>query len=58
VEKVEIIKMDSKGRGMGRLNDKPIFIFNSLPGEVVEIKNIKERRKYILKTSVGNPNKR
>lgn len=47
MEKVEIIKLDSKGRGMGRLNDKPTFIFNSLPGEVVEIKNKIERSKYI-----------
>lgn len=46
-KQIEILKMDSKGRGIGRYNNKPIFVFNALPEEIVEIENIKERSKYV-----------
>lgn len=46
-EQVEIFKLDSKGRGIGRINNKPIFVFNALENEIVEIENKKERSKYI-----------
>ena len=46
-EQVEIFKLDSKGRGIGRMNGKPIFVFNALEDEIVEIQNKKERSKYI-----------
>ena len=46
-EQVEIFKLDSKGRGIGRINNKPIFVFNALENEIVEKKNKKERSKYI-----------
>ena len=52
-EKVEILKLDSKGRGIGRLDNKPIFIFNALPDEIVEIDNVKRRSKYITATSLN-----
>ncbi len=45
-EKVSIYELDSKGRGIARLESKPVFVFNALPEEIVEIKNVNERSKY------------
>lgn len=50
---VEILKLDSKGRGIGRVDNKTIFIFNALPDEIVEVANVKERSKYITATSIN-----
>jgi 23S rRNA (uracil1939-C5)-methyltransferase len=46
-KEVTIYGLDSKGRGIGRLHSKPVFVFNALPDEVVEIQNIEEKSKYI-----------
>lgn len=46
-EKVSIYTLDSKGRGIGRLKDKPIFLFNALQDEEVMVTSIHERSKYI-----------
>lgn len=43
---IEIYKLDSKGRGIGRYNNKPIFVFGALPKEEVLLKNINERSKF------------
>ena len=43
---IEIYKLDSKGRGIGRYNNKPIFVFGALPKEEVLVKNINERSKF------------
>ena len=41
--KVEIRKLDNFGRGITYVNDKICFVENTLPGEIVEIKIIKEK---------------
>jgi len=43
---VEIIKLDDMGRGIGYINNKIIFIPNSLPEEVVDVNIVKETSKY------------
>lgn len=43
---LEIIKLDHFGRGIGKLNNKIIFIENALPEEIVDIKITKEKKKY------------
>lgn len=46
-EQVEILRLDHSGRGIGKLNNKTIFIPNTLPTEVVTIKNKVEKKKFI-----------
>jgi len=43
---VEIIKLDDLGRGIGYINNKIIFIPNSLPNEIVNVEITKETNKY------------
>ena len=43
---VKIDKIDNLGRGITYLNNKICFIENALPDEIVEIKIIKENKKY------------
>ena len=47
MEKVEVIDFDHQGRGIGKLNNKTVFINNALPGEIVEIKVLKEKKNFI-----------
>ena len=47
MEEVTIIDYDHKGRGMARINDKIVFIPNTIIGEVVKINIIKEKKNYI-----------
>lgn len=44
---VEITSLDHQGRGIGRINNKIIFIPNTLPGEIVQIKITSEKKKYM-----------
>lgn len=44
---VEIVKFDNFGNGIGYLNDKIIFVPKTIPGDVVEVKIIKEKKKFI-----------
>ena len=44
--KVEIVKLDDFGRGICFVNDKVTFVPNTLPGDIVNIKIIKEHKKY------------
>lgn len=44
--KVKIDRMDHQGRGISTLNDKVVFIPNTLPGEEVDIKITRENKKY------------
>ena len=37
---IEITSLDHNGRGIGKLNNKIVFVKNSLPSEIVDI-NIK-----------------
>lgn len=48
--KVKIDRMDHQGRGIGKLNDKTIFVYNALPDEIVDVEIIKENKK----TMIGN----
>ena len=47
MEKVEVIDFDHQGRGIVKLNNKTVFINNALPGEIVEIKVLKEKKNFI-----------
>ena len=44
---IEIIKFDNLGRGIGYLNNKIIFIPKSIPGDVLEIEIVKEKKNYL-----------
>lgn len=44
---LEITKIDHDGRGIGYINNKIVFVENTLPGELVDIKIIKEKKNYI-----------
>lgn len=56
-KKVSIYTLDSKGRGIARFLEKPIFVFNALPGEEVTIQNLKEKSKYASADSLEIFNK-
>lgn len=47
IKKVEIIKLDDLGRGIGYVNDKIIFIPNALPNELVSVKITYNNKKYL-----------
>ena len=47
MQKIEILKLDHNGRGIGKLNEKTIFVTNALPGEVVTLKNIVDKKRYM-----------
>lgn len=44
---LKIDSLDHNGNGIARLNDKVVFIKNALPEEIIEIKIINERKKFI-----------
>ena len=44
---IEILKLDHQGRGIGKLNNKIVFVPNTLPGEIIEIEIIQEKKNYI-----------
>lgn len=44
--KVEIVKLDDFGRGICFVNDKVTFVPNTVPGDIANIKIIKEHKKY------------
>lgn len=43
---VEILRLDHQGRGIGKINDKIIFIPASLPGDVIEAEIVLEKKKF------------
>lgn len=43
---VEIISLDHNGRGIGYINNKVIFVENTIPGDIVDIEVIKDKKKY------------
>lgn len=45
---VTIDKLDLNGCGVGRYQNKPVFVTGSLPSETVEIRIIEQKNKYIL----------
>lgn len=44
--KVEILKLDDFGRGICFVNNKVTFVPNTIPGDIVNIKIVKENKKY------------
>ena len=44
---IEITSLDHNGKGVGKLNNKIVFVENALPGEIVDLKIVKEKKNYI-----------
>ncbi len=44
---IKIESLDHNGRGIAKLNNKVVFVNNALPGEIVEIRIISEKKNYI-----------
>lgn len=44
---VNINKLDHFGNGIGKINDKIIFVKRALPGEIVDIKITNEKKKFM-----------
>ena len=58
---IEITQLDHNGYGIGKLNNKIVFVRNALPGEIVDIKIIDEKKKYLkadVKTYIKKSNDR
>lgn len=47
MEEVTIIDYDHHGRGMAKINEKIVFIPNTMIGEIVKIKITKNKKKYM-----------
>lgn len=45
---IKIEKLDNEGKGIGYVNNKIIFVPKTLPGDIVEIKIIKDNKKYYI----------
>lgn len=46
LEKVEIVDVAAEGKSLGRVDDKVVFVPYTLPGDVVDIRVTKNRKKY------------
>ena len=46
--KIEIVKFDNNGRGIGYLNDKIIFVPKTVPGDIVNIEVALEKKNYSI----------
>ena len=44
--KVNIIRFDHFGRGLSKIDDKVVFVDKALPGEIVDVKIINDKRNY------------
>ena len=44
---IEVIKFDNLGRGIGYINNKIIFIPKSVPGDILKIDIVKEKKNYL-----------
>ena len=44
---VKIEKLDHQGRGIGKINEKIVFVPNTQVGEIVEIEIVKEKKNYL-----------
>ena len=51
--KVRIEKLDHFGRGIARINDKIVFIPNTLKNDLVEIEIVKDNKKYLEGTVIN-----
>ena len=52
MQTVEINKLDHYGRGIGKINDKIIFIPYTLPGDTVDVAITKEKKNFLEGTVV------
>ncbi len=48
MDKIEILKLDHFGRGIGYINQKVVFVENALPNEVVEVDIVEEKKQYCI----------
>ena len=46
--KVEIVRLNDTGDGIGKINGKIVFVKKTLPGDIVTVKNIVDKKKYLL----------
>ena len=52
--KVEIVKLDDFGRGICFINDKVTFVPNTVPGDIANIKVIKETPNNLFNIKITN----
>ena len=45
--KVRIVKLDHFGRGIARIDEKIVFVPNTLKGDLVEIEILKDNKKFL-----------
>ena len=45
---VEIVRLNHTGDGVGKINGKIVFVKKTLPGDIVTVKNIVDKKKYLL----------
>lgn len=46
MEQINITKLDHQGRGIGKINDKIVFVNKAYPDEIVDIKIIDDKKNY------------
>ena len=46
LEKVTILDVAAEGKSLGRVDDKVVFVSYTLPGDVVDIRVTKNRKKF------------
>jgi len=51
-EDVPILKMAAEGKCIAKINGQVIFVENVAPGDIVDLKIIKRKRKYLLGNSI------
>ena len=44
---IQITALDHNGKGIGKINNKIVFVENALPTEIVDIKILKEKKNFI-----------
>src|SRR5574344_1909483 len=47
IEKIEITSFDHQGRGLGRIDNMVVFVPNTLPGEIVNVKLTNKQKNYL-----------
>ena len=46
--KINVLKFDHFGRGIGKINEKVVFVDKTLPGEIVDVKITSEKKNYCV----------
>ena len=47
MQTIEINKLDHQGRGIGKIDNKVIFVPYTLPGDLVEVEITKEKKNFL-----------